>query len=96
MSRYVLAPQAWADLDELQSYLLCERPEAAAHVMSGLRRGMELVAENPGIGRQQRLGERLLRMWVVWSWAIIYDDAKQPVEVVRVLHGARDIEQIFD
>lgn len=96
MSGYLLAPEAWADLDELQNYLLAERPEAVAHVMAGLRRGMDLLAENPGIGRQRRLGDRLLRVWVVWSWAIIYDDSRQPIEVVRVIHGARNIDQIFD
>ena len=96
MSRYLLAPEAWEDLDELQRYLLSERPEAVGHVMAGLRRGMEFVAEDPRVGRQRRFGDRLLRVWVVWSWVIIYDDSREPVEVVRIIHGARDFEQIFE
>ena len=96
MSGYVVAPQAWTDLIDVQLYLLEERPDAVDHVMRGLRRGMDFVAAHPGAGRARVFGGRELRIWTVWSWVIVYNPSADPLEIVRVLHGARDIDDAFD
>jgi plasmid stabilization system protein ParE len=34
--------------------------------------------------------------WSVFSYLIVYNPAKRPVEIVRVLHGKRDVERILN
>jgi len=37
-----------------------------------------------------------VRFWPVFSYLIVYDPLKKPVEIVRVLHGKRDVEEILE
>lgn len=41
------------------------------------------------------LASESLRFWPVYSYLIIYRPNSEPIEVVRVLHGARDISAIM-
>jgi plasmid stabilization system protein ParE len=36
-----------------------------------------------------------VRFWPVGSYLIVYDAGKRPIEILRVLHGARDVESIL-
>jgi plasmid stabilization system protein ParE len=36
-----------------------------------------------------------VRFWAVFSYLIVYDPAKKPIEIVRVLHGKRDVKEIL-
>lgn len=36
-----------------------------------------------------------LRFWPVYSYVIVYRAETDPLEVVRVLHGARDVRAIL-
>jgi plasmid stabilization system protein ParE len=49
------------------------------------------VADDPGIGHSREdLTNKPVLFWPAGSYLIIYI-ARKPVEIVRVLHGARDI-----
>ena len=37
------------------------------------------------------LGDETLRVWVVFSYLIIYRPNTKPLQIVRVVHGARDM-----
>lgn len=97
MTRYRLSPEAQADLNDIKQYLLTEggaRP--ARHVLGEIRRGLRFLAANPRAGHARGdLTDEPVRFWAVFSYLIVYDPASNPLGVVRVLHGARDLESLF-
>ena len=95
MSRYVLSPAAAADVEGIAAFLDDQAPRATGHVLRGLRDAMRRIAARPGIGRlREDLSDEPLRFYPVWSYLVIYRTT-DPVEVVRVLHGARDVARIL-
>ena len=36
-----------------------------------------------------------VKFWPVFSYFIVYDPAQRPIEIVRVLHGARNLQQML-
>ena len=98
MSAYVIAPIARADLDEIWNYYAVdlENIDAADRVRDELFVGMRKVAKSPGIGHLRHdLADEPLHFWSVRSYLIIYRSEKRLIEVVRVLHAARDVRAIL-
>ncbi|MCP3959871.1 MAG: type II toxin-antitoxin system RelE/ParE family toxin [bacterium] len=96
MRRYILSPEAREDLIEIAEYIAQDSPKAARQVMKQLRSAMMRLAEMPGIGHlREDLTDEPLRFWPVFSYLIIYRPDRKPLEVVRVLHGARDVSSIL-
>lgn len=63
--------------------------------MDRLERAFELLAEHPRIGRPRRdLAKRPVRTWAVRPFVIVYRDT-DPVQVLRVMHGARDTSAVL-
>ncbi len=97
MSRYLLTVDAEQDIDVIKDYLLLQGGTGLArHVLGRIQSGMELIGDNPGIGHvRDDLTDLPVRFWGVFSYLIIYDPAPRPVQVLRVLHGARDLAAIL-
>jgi antitoxin ParD1/3/4/toxin ParE1/3/4 len=58
---------------------------------------MHRLAEMPLLGHlRQDLTAEPLRFWQVYSFLIIYRPEKSPLEVVRVLHAARDVRRLLE
>jgi antitoxin ParD1/3/4/toxin ParE1/3/4 len=98
MSRFRIASSAARDLADITAYLVEEDPAAAVRVLAKLREAMARLGRHPGIGHRRRDLSRdsALRFWPVYSWLIIYEANVQPIRVVRVLRGERDIERLLD
>lgn len=91
MKRYVLSPAATADVEQIEAFLDEHAPHAADRVLSRLRTAMRRIASTPGIGHLRKdLADEPLRFLAVWSYLIVYR-LTSPVEIVRVVHGARDV-----
>jgi toxin ParE1/3/4 len=96
MSLYVLAPAARSDLIEISDFIGRENPEAAKRVLADLRSAMRGLAETPGMGHLRNdLADEPLRFWSVFSYLIIYRPKTKPLQIIRVLHGARDVKAIL-
>ena len=97
MSRFVLTPAARADLAEISDYISKDNPDAASRVRGELRDAMRKLAEMPEMGHTRRdLASEPLRFWPVYSYLIIYRPEARPLQVVRVLHGSRDVRRILE
>ena len=91
MKRFVLSPAATADIEQIEMFLDEHAPHATDTVLERLRDAMRRIAATPGIGHlRQDLTDEPLRFYAVWSYLIIYR-LTDPIEVVRVIHGARDV-----
>lgn len=94
---FILTPSAARDLDEILEYVL-EHSGAnpALHVNKCLYEGFSKVAAEPGIGHvRDDLADESLRVWAVFSYLIIYSPETKPVQIIRVIHGARDVLKAF-
>jgi toxin ParE1/3/4 len=96
MSRVRLSPQVRRDLKEIDEYISRDNPDAAARVISNIREKCEVLSQQPGIGRNRSDLLPNLRSFPIGNYVIFYFPTGEGIEVIRVLHGARDIEQLFD
>lgn len=94
MARFVVTDLAKNDVREIVAYIRQRNPDAARRVRAQLREAMQNLAEFPGIGHlREDLTDEPLRFWTVHSYLIVYRPDTKPLEVVRVIHGARDVER---
>ena len=97
MNRFVLTTEARADLTEIVNYISRDNPSAARRVLHELRDVMRKLAATPEMGHFRRdLAAEPLRFWPVYSYLVIYRPESRPLQVVRVLHGARDVRAILE
>jgi len=96
MSRYQIAPPARQDLIDIRNFIAKENRAAARKVLAQIRAACRTLAKRPKLGHLRTdLASEPLRFWPVYSYLIIYRPNSKPIEVVRVLHGARDISAIL-
>lgn len=95
MNQLRITEQARADLDELWDWL-AQRSEATADaVLDKLLTKAQFHAQFPGIGRQRDDLAAGLRSFVVSPYVVFFLPATDGITVVRVLHGARDIDALM-
>ncbi len=96
MKRYQLTPAAEADLGEIFDHIRADNPGAARRVLVRIREAMRRLTEFPRMGHvREDLADRSLRFWPVYSYLIVYRPASRPLQIIRVLHGARDVRRIL-
>jgi len=95
--RFVLSAPAVNDLDEILEYVLVHSgPRRVLRVNERLHEAFGKLAETPGMGHvREDLADETLQAWPVFSYLVIYRPKSSPLDVVRVLHGARDLPAIF-
>ena len=94
MARYVLLRRARADLRGIRDHILKDNPPRAVGFVEELLERCQLLADNPGLGRARDELRPGLRSFAHGSYVILYRRAAGGVEIVRVLHGARDIPRL--
>lgn len=93
---FSLTPAARLDLIEISEYLRQKSPSIATRVLAELRSAMRQLAVRPAIGHlREDLANEKVRFWPVYSYLIIYRAQTQPLQVIRVLHGSRDIRKLL-
>jgi antitoxin ParD1/3/4/toxin ParE1/3/4 len=57
---------------------------------------MQMLADNPEVGHLRTdLAPEPLRFWTIYSYMIIYRPETSPLQIIRILHGARDIKDML-
>jgi plasmid stabilization system protein ParE len=95
MTGYRFTPQALNDLFEIWSYIAQDNPTAADRVEDAIHQACELLAASPLAGTVRKdLTSLPVRFWLVPqfpNYFIVYDPEAKPLEVIRILHRARNI-----
>lgn len=92
-----ILPSAEADLAEIWEYIARDSPENADSFVSRIfQTCQESLAPSPHLGRPREELSPGLRSLNFEDYIIFYRPIENGVEVVRVLHGRRDIEALFD
>lgn len=94
---YLITEPAEADLDEVLSFIADDNLDAALAFSDRLTSRFEMLSETPRAGRERKEFRDDARSFPEGNYLIIYriitgDD----IEILRVLHGARDIDDIFN
>lgn len=88
-------PQAFDDLNAVLDYIGPLNPTAARRLIDGIERTCFNVAETPLIGRERPEFGASLRGFRHRDYLIFYRPIEGGVLIVRVLHGARRVEDQF-
>jgi toxin ParE1/3/4 len=100
--RIVITPRASQDIDKLFAYIAQKNSDAALQFFDAVRQTFAKLAQRSGMGRAYPVTNlRLegLRKWSVKGFEnhlIFYLAFDDYIEIVRVLHAARDIEAILE
>jgi toxin ParE1/3/4 len=96
MSRFVLDPEVRSDLDEIWNYIAIAKfkPSAARGVIERLFGAFSILAAEPLLGeRREDLGANV-RAFVVRPYLVLYRPQANGVQIVQVVHSARDIHAV--
>jgi plasmid stabilization system protein ParE len=96
MKRFKLAPEAARDIREIWAYIAKDSIKAARRVRREMLNACHRIARNPRVGHSREdLTDKPVLFWPVGSYLIIYNPAGKPVEIIRVVHAARDVPSLL-
>jgi toxin ParE1/3/4 len=101
MAEVLRRPQVLIDLAEQADFIAQDSLDAALRFLDAAETTFQFIAENPKIGRLcdfKRQEASRLRRWRIRgfeNYLVFYRPTEIGIDVVRVLHGARDIETIL-
>jgi len=94
---YLLSPEALEDLQGIWDFIAIDSVEAADNVLDELFAAFEGLAQWPGQGhKRDDLTNRDVRFWPVRNYLVVYRENLRRVEIVAVLHGARDVPTVIE
>jgi len=94
--RVVITVEAEADFEDVFDYIAADSPQAALQYVRMLREKALGLGRFP---RRHRVREDLpdeMRIAPSGSHLIVYRIAGRRVEILRVIHGARDLPKLFE
>jgi len=95
MAPVVIRPQALADLAEIWAYIAEDSLEHADAFSDRIDRAFEALAGKPKMGRARPELAAGVRSFPVGRYVVFYLPRARGIEVIRVLHGARDLKPLF-
>ena len=99
MTRYQFTPQAITDLFDIWTFIAEDNPAAADKVEEAVFRACDLLADSPLAGRiRNDLTGLPVRFWLVQPYSnylIVYRPESKPIQVIRILHAARDLPAVL-
>lgn len=97
MALILRTPQAEEDIIEIWFYIAVEKQSAlnADRFMDKLDKQLTFLAQNPGIGTPKNQYIKGLYQFIFGNYLIFYFPLSNGIEIIRVLHGARDLDTLF-
>ncbi|HEX5244774.1 MAG TPA: type II toxin-antitoxin system RelE/ParE family toxin [Tepidisphaeraceae bacterium] len=94
---FALTVEAEANLIEIWEYLAIDRSiETADANITAIYDECQKLGEMPGIGHyRQELLDQTYKFWRAGPYMIVYRWQVQPIDVIAVVHGARDLQAFF-
>lgn len=95
MARYRISPLAEQDLEAIGDFIAQDNPHRALTFITELRKQCDRVAALPTTCRlRPELGDNI-RSFAYGNYVIFFQEDAEGLCIVRVLHGAMDIENRF-
>lgn len=95
--RFLLTPEAKADLREILLDIAEDSPETAERLRSEIYEAFQELGKSPGIGHyHEDLPDRRYRFWNFYSYVVCYVWQRKPIQIIAVVHGARHLASFFN
>ena len=91
----LISPQAEEDLLNIWSYIASDSPVNADRFLSYLYEQAQHLLELPQSGRLRAELAPNVRSFPVAKYLLFYREQGSNIELIRVLHAARDIDTLF-
>ncbi|ODT98530.1 MAG: hypothetical protein ABS79_05725 [Planctomycetes bacterium SCN 63-9] len=88
--------RAQQDLEAILDYLDAQNPETVDRFALKFDQMCNLYAAHPHIGASAEAYATNLRHFTVWNYAIFYRPIPEGIEIIRIIHGARDLPNLFE
>jgi toxin ParE1/3/4 len=95
MTIVVKRPLAELDLLEIWDYIADDSLDRADDFLDRIDEKLCLLASHPGMGRQREELLPGLQSFPVGNYIVFYRAIEGGIDVIRILHGSRDIEEMF-
>lgn len=94
--KFRISKLADKDLDRIWRWIARDSVSAANRVDNALHAAMTQLAFMPGMGHTRpEVQDSRYRFWKVYSYLIAYRLEGRTLFIVRVIHGARDLRELF-
>ena len=94
--KLLVMPQALENLREIEEFIAKHNPIAAVNFVQKLTERFDELRNAPGIGRKHEQIAPGLRSSAVSDYLIFYRVSGSKLEIIHVLHGARDLPKLFE
>lgn len=94
MAQCTRTGQAEEDLIALWLYIAEDNPEAADRLLNRIDAACARIADAPMLGPARPDLAPEMRIFVVGRYLILYRQTIDGIEVVRVVHGARNLDNL--
>ena len=94
MGRVITTVRASQDLDDIWFFIAQDNLPAADALIDTLQQRCEMLAKNPMMGRARSELATDMRSYSIERYIAFYRPHPEGIELVRVLHSARDIAGI--
>lgn len=91
MSRPLLSPRAEEDLVSIWRHIAADNLAAADNTLKRIEDASEKLLRHPELGQARPDIRPDLRYFVVSPYLLLYRIADQNIEIIRVVHGRRDL-----
>jgi toxin ParE1/3/4 len=95
MPRIVRTYPARDDLRQIWLYIAQHNLTAADRLIDKFERTLQSLARHPSMGESAAQYRPGLRRFTVGNYVLYYEPIHGGVRLVRVLHGARNIDDLF-
>lgn len=96
LSRVVKTKRAESDLEDIWFYIAQDSLLAADKILDDIETQCRLIATQPRMGRARpELPQPELRSFPVGRYLIFYTTLPDGIEILRVLHSARDLDALL-
>ncbi|MBD2487749.1 type II toxin-antitoxin system RelE/ParE family toxin [Aulosira sp. FACHB-615] len=95
MSRYIIAPSAIRDLNDIANYFLDKNLEAGERIFREFHNKCQKLAQFPNMGRSYAHVKDSLRGLPLNGYIILYQVIDDGVTILRIVSGRQDLESLF-
>ena len=93
--KIIYSPEAELDIDDIWFYIAVDNQEKATELINTIKQTCIFLSENPEAGTKREYLTEGLRHFSIKNRAIYYQIKKDNIEIIRILHGSRDVKRHF-
>ena len=95
MARVIRSPRAVIDIADIIEYIAAHNVSAARRILNRFDELFDQISRNPEMGERRDDLAVGARIFSVGNYVVVYRAITNGVEIIRVVHGARDIDSLF-